>query len=61
MFNQYLTDILTDTYITIPYLTDPLLCETDTNRFFKPNQYLPIFNHLPIFSLCIVKATFNWS
>ena len=39
MPNQYLTD----TYIIIPYLTDPLLL-TDTNRFFNPNQNLPIFN-----------------
>ena len=36
----------------IPYLADLLLMLIDTNRFFKPDQYLPIFNwYLPIFGL----------
>ena len=28
----------------IPYLIDPL---TDTNRYFSPNQYLPLLNSYP--------------
>ena len=39
----------------IPYLIDPY-AKRGTNRFFKPNQYLPIFNYyLPIFSLCLLS------
>ena len=46
MLNRYLRD--TYRYLTkhprFPYLIDPL---TDTNRFFNPNQYLPLFNSYP--------------
>ena len=42
MLNQYLTNLTNASMI--PYLIDPLLVLTDTNRFFNPNQYLPLFN-----------------
>ena len=43
MFNWYLP-ILNQYFQWFPYLIDPL---TDTNKFFNPNQYLPLFNSYP--------------
>ena len=43
MLNQYLP-ILNKYLHDSPCLVDPL---TDTNTFFNPNQYLPLFNSYP--------------
>ena len=65
MLDQYLTDTywyLNDTCIINPYLTDPYYqWWTDTNRFFNPNQYLPVFNcQKYLINAYIIYPIFNW-